>query len=164
MTVAAPVTSSCCRWLNGAFFSFVHYAIHFGRILRGGHSLPRKAALAVQFVYMLLNAMLSFFTLGTLFLSFMLIFDQVITFAPFGAREFRLLFIFGYSSLLFVQIMTGLAGETHRRCSCAGTSTPCFTRERDAPLASVDSRAALQARSTRCRPCTSLSSSCTQSS
>jgi len=43
-----------------------------------------------------------------------LIFNQSINYAPFGQRELRLLFVFGYATLIAIQVLTGLAGKINQ--------------------------------------------------
>merc|ERR1711920_108258 len=59
------------RWLNGSFFAGVYAIINFWRVWRdSAHSFPRKLLLTVQFFYLTLNNILSWFLVGNLFLGF----------------------------------------------------------------------------------------------
>lgn len=44
------------RWLNGSLFALIYYLQHFPRILAANHSVPRKAALCLQWVFQLTTA------------------------------------------------------------------------------------------------------------
>lgn len=58
------------RWLNGSFFAAVYSFFHFHRIWTSGHNIGRKFLLSVEFVYLLLNTILSWFSLSSFFLVF----------------------------------------------------------------------------------------------
>ncbi|RYE83892.1 MAG: hypothetical protein EOO65_03200, partial [Methanosarcinales archaeon] len=102
------------RWLNGSFFALVYYLVHFSRFMHTSHGTVRKLLLLSQFLFQLSVAALSWFTMATMFLSFLLIFSQAVEFAAFAQREMRVLFVFAYVVLLFVQIMGGLAGRVNQ--------------------------------------------------
>jgi hypothetical protein len=71
------------------------------------HGYLRKLALTVQFFFKLTEAVLAWFTVASLFLSYQLIFQQAIGFAPFAEKEMKLVFLFVYCMLIFVQLLTG---------------------------------------------------------
>ena len=52
------------RWLNGAFAATAYSVLHFHQIYRSGHSLPRMALLHIQFIYNIVNFLLSWFSLA----------------------------------------------------------------------------------------------------
>ena len=56
----------------------MHYLINFNRILASGHSLPRKALLSLQWVFMLLNALISWTSVSLLFLTLTSVFWQAV--------------------------------------------------------------------------------------
>lgn len=58
------------RWLNGSFFAALYSVCKFFKIWSTNHSFGRKIMLQVQFVYQLLNLLVSFFSLGSYFLVF----------------------------------------------------------------------------------------------
>ncbi|CCE66135.1 hypothetical protein TPHA_0O01680 [Tetrapisispora phaffii CBS 4417] len=58
------------RWLNGSFFASIYSLSHFGRIWTSGHSLFRKFFLQIEFIYILINTVLSWFALSSFFLVF----------------------------------------------------------------------------------------------
>ncbi|TMW60216.1 hypothetical protein Poli38472_000258 [Pythium oligandrum] len=59
------------RWLNGSFFAGLFAISNFGRVWKeSGHSVPRKCVLTFQFLYLLVQNILSWFLLSNLFLTF----------------------------------------------------------------------------------------------
>lgn len=58
------------RWLNGSFFAAVYALAHTFNIWRSGHSLLRKLALHLEFLYQLLTMLFSWFGIGNYFLVF----------------------------------------------------------------------------------------------
>ncbi|KAL4114821.1 hypothetical protein PRIC2_014274 [Phytophthora ramorum] len=59
------------RWLNGSFFAGLFAISNFSRVWReSGHSLSRKLVLTLQFVYLGVQNLLSWFLLSNLFLTF----------------------------------------------------------------------------------------------
>jgi hypothetical protein len=81
--------------------------MHFSRFYSTSHGVVRKAALTVQFLFMMAQSILAWFAVANLFLSYMLIFNQAINFAPFAEKEMKLVFIFGYTTLIFFQLLIG---------------------------------------------------------
>ncbi|KAL3669585.1 Chitin synthase, class 2 [Phytophthora oleae] len=59
------------RWLNGSFFAGLFAISNFSRVWKeSGHSLSRKIVLTLQFVYLGVQNLLSWFLLSNLFLTF----------------------------------------------------------------------------------------------
>ncbi|QLG74244.1 hypothetical protein HG535_0G01280 [Zygotorulaspora mrakii] len=58
------------RWLNGSFFAGVYSFFHFHRIWTSGHNVWRKIMLSIEFFYLLLNTIISWFSLSSFFLVF----------------------------------------------------------------------------------------------
>lgn len=58
------------RWLNGSFFAGVYSFFHFHRIWTSGHNIGRKFLLSIEFIYLLINTILSWFSLSSFFLVF----------------------------------------------------------------------------------------------
>lgn len=59
------------RWLNGSFFAAIYSVVHFHKLLgESSHSIGRKFALCVEFVYQLVNLLVSWFSLASYFLVF----------------------------------------------------------------------------------------------
>lgn len=74
------------RWLNGSFFAAVYALAHTFSIWRSGHSLLRKLALHLEFLYQLLTMLFSWFGIGNYFLVFRILTnslgDPSLGFAP----------------------------------------------------------------------------------
>lgn len=58
------------RWLNGSFFASVYSFCHFYRVWSSGHNVGRKLLLTVEFVYLFINTLISWFSLSSFFLVF----------------------------------------------------------------------------------------------
>lgn len=58
------------RWLNGAFFAQVYSLTHFYNIWTSGHSVWRKLAFHIQFLYQAISLFFSWFSLANFFLIF----------------------------------------------------------------------------------------------
>lgn len=58
------------RWLNGSFFASVYSFFHFYRIWTSGHHIGMKLLLNLEFLYLLFNTVLSWFSLSSFFLVF----------------------------------------------------------------------------------------------
>jgi chitin synthase len=102
------------RWLNGSFFATVYYLLRFGRMLNTNHSPFRKFLFFLQFLFNISQAVLAWFGVAFMLLSFLLIFNQSLYYAPFGQKEFRVVFILGYVTLLFWMVIAGLAGKINQ--------------------------------------------------
>mmetsp|Transcript_17060 Transcript_17060/g.59809 ORF Transcript_17060/g.59809 Transcript_17060/m.59809 type:complete len:790 (-) Transcript_17060:448-2817(-) len=62
------------RWLNGSFFAMLYALRHFGRIFTDTrHAAWRKCVLAVELVYFCINVVVTWFILGSLYLTFKLV-------------------------------------------------------------------------------------------
>jgi chitin synthase len=61
------------RWLNGSFATTVYSVLHFHRVYQTGHSLPRMALLHVQFIYNIVNFLLSWFSLAGFLLTLFIV-------------------------------------------------------------------------------------------
>lgn len=76
------------RWLNGSFFSLVYFILHFTRVLhRSRHSIPRRIGLSVQFVYQVGLLLLNWISVGSLYLSLVIIFTMSFSALPSVANE-----------------------------------------------------------------------------
>lgn len=65
------------RWLNGSFFALVFYISKFSRVLhRSRHGFFRRIGLSVQFVYNLGLLFLNWLAVGSLYLSYVIIFTM----------------------------------------------------------------------------------------
>ncbi|ANZ74738.1 BA75_01139T0 [Komagataella pastoris] len=58
------------RWLNGSFFAAIYSVFHFYKLWGSGHSLGRKVALHLEFVYQFLSLLVSWFSMASYFLVF----------------------------------------------------------------------------------------------
>ncbi|OJJ33817.1 hypothetical protein ASPWEDRAFT_112950 [Aspergillus wentii DTO 134E9] len=58
------------RWLNGSFFAAVYAIAHFYQIWRSDHSVGRKMALMLEFVYQTVAMLFAWFGIGNFFLVF----------------------------------------------------------------------------------------------
>lgn len=106
------------RWLNGAFFSLIYYVSKFFRITKdSAHSWPRKFMFWIQFLYQLSTLILNWFTVGTLYLSFSIVFFMSFSAFPSVERELIYTFNIAYMFLTILQFLLGLGGKannTHR--------------------------------------------------
>ncbi|CCH58907.1 hypothetical protein TBLA_0B00640 [Henningerozyma blattae CBS 6284] len=58
------------RWLNGSFFASIYSFAHFYKIWTSGHNIIRKFILNIEFLYLLFNTIMSWFSLSSFFLVF----------------------------------------------------------------------------------------------
>ncbi len=94
------------RWLNGAFFSLLYYVANFYRVItQSDHSLFRRLALLVQFVYQCAILALNWFGVGSLFLSLVTIFQLVATSTMSDPAELMWIFSLCYSFLIVLQVL-----------------------------------------------------------
>ncbi|ORY52914.1 hypothetical protein BCR33DRAFT_675086 [Rhizoclosmatium globosum] len=63
------------RWLNGSFFATLHALINWSLIFRSDHSVFRKIAFCVEFVYNLINLAFNWLGLANFFLTFYFLMD-----------------------------------------------------------------------------------------
>lgn len=61
------------RWLNGSFFAAVYALAHFYEIFRSSHSMTRKIAFLVEFLFQTISMIFSWFALGNFFLVFQIL-------------------------------------------------------------------------------------------
>lgn len=64
------------RWLNGTFFCQLYAIAHLGRFWTTRHSLSRKLALTLEFLYLALQLIFSWFGLANFYLSLYLVSQQ----------------------------------------------------------------------------------------
>ena len=106
------------RWLNGAFFSLAYYVSKFPRITKdSAHSWPRKFIFHIQFLYQLSSMILNWFTVGSLYLSFAIVFFMAFESFRSVQEELRFVFNVAYFFLTILQFLVGLGGkanDTHR--------------------------------------------------
>jgi chitin synthase len=65
------------RWLNGSFAASIYAMMHFGRFFKSGHNPIRKFFFCIQAAYNLLMLILSWFMLGSFWLTTSVIMDLV---------------------------------------------------------------------------------------
>ncbi|KAH3680390.1 hypothetical protein WICMUC_000321 [Wickerhamomyces mucosus] len=58
------------RWLNGSLFAAIYAVVHFHKLMGSSHSVGRKFALFIQFIYQFLALLISWFSLASYFLVF----------------------------------------------------------------------------------------------
>lgn len=58
------------RWLNGSFFAAIYAIAHFYEFFRSDHSLFRKMAFFIEFVFNTINMIFAWFAIGNFFLVF----------------------------------------------------------------------------------------------
>ncbi|KAG6002949.1 Chitin synthase, class 3 [Claviceps maximensis] len=58
------------RWLNGSFFAAIYAIAHFHDFFRSNHSILRKMAFFVEFVFNTINMIFAWFAIGNFFLVF----------------------------------------------------------------------------------------------
>lgn len=58
------------RWLNGSFFAAVYALAHFYDVFRSSHSMVRKIAFLVEFLYQAISMVFAWFAIGNFFLVF----------------------------------------------------------------------------------------------
>jgi chitin synthase len=65
------------RWLNGSFAASIYALMHFGRMFASGHNPLRKLFFVIQMLYNTAQVILSWFLLGSFWLTTSVIFDLV---------------------------------------------------------------------------------------
>lgn len=58
------------RWLNGSLFAAIYAQTHFTQIWKTDHSLFRKLILHIEFIYMFVQLVFTFFSLANFYLAF----------------------------------------------------------------------------------------------
>lgn len=96
------------RWLNGAFFSLVFYILKASSMLKDtNHSVVRRFGFLIQFLYYLLVLLLNWFSVSSLFLSFMIILKNALA-GVSGQDLILLAFGFIYVGCLGLQVLLAL--------------------------------------------------------
>ncbi|EPY52688.1 chitin synthase I [Schizosaccharomyces cryophilus OY26] len=65
------------RWLNGSFFAAIHSVFHYYRIFQSTHTFGRKVLLIVEFFYLFLHMLYSWFNVGNFFIIFYVLTSSV---------------------------------------------------------------------------------------
>lgn len=92
------------RWINGASFSGVYYAYNFFRMLDTDHSRLQKVAFFLQGFFSITNSVMSWFLVGSLLLSFMVIFFAAAEWVPQVEHGVRFFVLSIYAILLFSMV------------------------------------------------------------
>ncbi|KAH7325805.1 chitin synthase-domain-containing protein [Stachybotrys elegans] len=58
------------RWLNGSFFASIYALVHFHEFFRSRHTILRKFAFFIEFVFQTINTIFAWFAIGNFFLVF----------------------------------------------------------------------------------------------
>ncbi len=58
------------RWLNGSFFAAIYAIVHFYQFFRSDHSIFRKFAFFIEFIFNTVNMIFAWFAIGNFFLVF----------------------------------------------------------------------------------------------
>ncbi|TGJ79985.1 hypothetical protein E0Z10_g8772 [Xylaria hypoxylon] len=58
------------RWLNGSFFAAIYAIAHFYQFWRSDHSIIRKVAFFIEFIFQTINQIFAWFAIGNFFLVF----------------------------------------------------------------------------------------------
>ncbi|KAI1431288.1 glycosyltransferase family 2 protein [Xylaria sp. CBS 124048] len=58
------------RWLNGSFFAAIYAIAHFYQFWRSDHSIFRKIAFFIEFIFQTINQIFAWFAIGNFFLVF----------------------------------------------------------------------------------------------
>jgi chitin synthase len=58
------------RWLNGSFFAALYAIVHFHQFFRSDHSIIRKFAFFIEFIFNTVNMIFAWFAIGNFFLVF----------------------------------------------------------------------------------------------
>lgn len=110
------------RWLNGSFAASIYGLMHFGRIYKSGHNIIRMFFLHIQMFYNIAQQILTWFALGSYWLTSTTIMDLVGTssssndnFAfPFGndvTPVFNTLLKYLYLAVLALQFILALGNR-----------------------------------------------------
>jgi len=103
------------RWLNGTFFALIYVLLGFPRLLsRSSHSIWRQIALTLQFIFNFGGMLISWFGIGSLFLSFFLIyklaFEQV---GPAAGSAIMWAFSSTFMIIVLAQLLLALGNKPH---------------------------------------------------
>lgn len=97
------------RWCNGAFAATIYSSLHFFKVYRSGHSIPRILLFHVQMVYNIVTLLLSWFGLAAFFLTTFTITD--IAAQPPKESDLRG-FPFGHSTPMVNAVIQGIYATT----------------------------------------------------
>ncbi len=106
LSCAARVFFQRRRWLNGSFFSLIYYVTRFHNLLsRSDHSWFRRIGLLIQFCYQVSMLLLSWFGVGSLYLSLVVILQLAVDSLQLrGGDQLMWTFALLYSFLTLLQV------------------------------------------------------------
>ncbi|CAN6670611.1 chitin synthase 2 [Trichomonascus vanleenenianus] len=93
------------RWLNGSFAAGIYSMIHFGRIYRSGHNLFRMLMLHVQFLYNIVQLILTWFSLASYYLTTTVIMELAADPQSYGGGEDQKSFPFSRTASTIVALV-----------------------------------------------------------
>ncbi|QIW95776.1 hypothetical protein AMS68_001294 [Peltaster fructicola] len=110
------------RWLNGSFAATIYSLVHFGRMYRSGHNIIRMFFFHIQLLYNISSVFLSWFALGSFWLTTTVILDLVgspssvnnQTAWPFGTTAtpiINTIIKYFYLAFLFLQFILALGNR-----------------------------------------------------
>lgn len=80
---AAEFISQRRRWLNGSFAASIYSMVHFPRLYRSNHSIPRMIIFHIQLMYNIFCTIFSWFALANLWLTFSVVIQLTSQQSPF---------------------------------------------------------------------------------
>jgi cellulose synthase/poly-beta-1,6-N-acetylglucosamine synthase-like glycosyltransferase len=93
------------RWNNGAFFALLWTIFHFGKVVfYSGHSLTQKFVFLNQWLFLITNALLSWFSCATLFLTIYFVLGHFVE-SNGWPPEFISILIVLYASVSLIQLV-----------------------------------------------------------
>lgn len=93
------------RWLNGSFAAGIYALMHFGRIYKSSHNPLRLAALHLQFLYNILQQVLTWFNLGCYYLTITVIIELAANPKAYGSPDGTKAFPFGQEASSIISII-----------------------------------------------------------
>ncbi|KAI9305734.1 chitin synthase 1 [Cunninghamella echinulata] len=104
------------RWINGSFFAGLYALFHWGNIFKTEHSTGRKFLLLIELIYLSIQWVFSWFSLGNYFLSFFILTRSLSTMdnPPFSkevANAFYITLVYIYGILLLVIVLLSLGNR-----------------------------------------------------
>lgn len=102
------------RWLNGALFAMLYALGRFKLIwTQSSHSFFRKVALSFQFLYFLVNTVMSWFLIGSFYITFLLILNAMLDDADGPSKLLRYGLTFLYLLTTTGQFLVALGNKPH---------------------------------------------------
>lgn len=99
------------RWINGSWFSLVYYLTKLHTAMRkSGHSCFRRAGFYLQFVYQLLNLVITWLTTGSFYISQWIVLRMTFAHQEFGS-EIMFIVALVYGALVLVQVLVSMGSK-----------------------------------------------------